>query len=258
MAAPGYVVLVLAGTRPEGDPLAVHAGVAHKALIPVGGVPMLARVLAALAAVPQVARIVVAIDRPEVLAALPPCAKPVTTLAAAAGPSASVAAALEQEGVPLLVTTADHALLESAWVTEFLQAAGEGAAASADALLALARREAVLEAAPDTQRTWLSFADGAWSGCNLFLLRSPAAIGVVRLWQQMEAERKRPLSMLRRLGITYVLRYRLGRLTLAAALERLGKLAGARLAHVALRNGRAAIDVDKPSDLELARRLAGS
>lgn len=249
--------LVLAGRRPGADPLADHAGVTHKALIEIGGMPMLARVLAALAAVPAVQRILVAIDRPELLAGLPACGKPVTAVPAAAGPSASVAAVLAEQGVPLLVTTADHALLQAAWVEELLAAAAAPGAAHADAFVALARREAVLAAVPDTQRTWLAFADGAYSGCNLFLLRTPAAAGVVRFWQQMEAGRKRPLTMLRRLGIGHVLRYRLGLLSLPQALQRLGRLTGARLAPVILSDGRAAIDVDKPADLALVRRLAG-
>lgn len=252
MSGVQYTALVLAGTRPGGDPLAAHAGVSHKALIDVGGQPMLARVLAALDAAPEVARIVVAIDRPEVLAQMPACSKPVTSMPTATGPSASVMAALEREGTPLLVTTADHALLQPEWVREFLAApAGE-----ADALVALARRESVLAAVPDTQRTWLRFSDDSYSGCNLFLLRKPAAMGVVRLWQQMEAERKKPLSLLARLGIGHVLRYRLGWLSLAQALSRLGDLAGkACVRPVILADGRAAIDVDKPADLALVRRM---
>lgn len=248
-----HTALVLAGTRPGGDPLATHAGVSHKALIDVGGEPMLLRVLRALAAAPSIARIVVAIDRADVLAGFPDPGKEVTLLPAASGPSASVAAALEREGTPLLVTTADHALLQAAWVEELLANAARDT--TADALLGLARSEAVLAAAPGTQRTWLRFADGAYSGCNLFLLRTPATLGIVRLWQQLEAERKRPLTLLRRLGFSYALRYRFGWLSLAQALARLGKLAGARLAPVVLSDGRAAIDVDKPQDLELVREL---
>lgn len=251
--APPYTALVLAGTRPGGDPLAQYAGVSHKALIQVGGEPMLLRVLRALAASAAVARIVVAIDRADVLAGLPNPGKQVVLLPAASGPSASVAAALESEGTPLLVTTADHALLQSAWVDEFVAAAV--ANPTADALVAVARSEAVLAAAPGTVRTWLRFSDGAYSGCNLFLLRTPASLGVVRLWQELEAERKRPLTLVRRLGLSYVLRYRLGRLALPQALARLGSLAGARLAPVVLADGRAAIDVDKPSDLDLVRGL---
>lgn len=253
--SPPYTALVLAGTRPGGDALADYAGVSHKALIEVGGTPMLLRVLRALAGSAHVARMLVAIDRAEVLSGFPDVGKPVTAVPAASGPSASVASVLQREEMPLLVTTADHALLQTAWVDEFV--AATEANREADAFVGLARSEAVLAVAPDTRRTWLKFSDGAFSGCNLFLLRSPAALGVVRLWQELEADRKRPLALLGRLGFARVLRYRLGWLGLPQALAQLGRLAGARLAPVVLADGRAAIDVDKPEDLDLARRLAG-
>lgn len=249
--------LVLAGTRGGGDPLAAYAGVSHKALIEVGGRTMIERVVAAVAALPEVARIVVAIERPELLrdlAALQPpaCAKPITTMATASGPSATVAAALAALGTPLLVTTADHALLQTSWLSEFLT----GCPADADVVVALGRRAAVEAAAPHTRRTWLRFADGDYSGCNLFLMARPAAVGAARLWCEMERDRKAPLRMMRRLGWTMALRYRLGRLTLAAAMSRLGEMAGgARLAVVELSDGRAAIDVDKPEDLDLVRQM---
>lgn len=250
--------LVLAGTRPGGDPLADDAGVSHKALIEVGGRTMIERVVGALAALPQIGRIVIAIDRSDVLAPLdglrvPACTKNVATMPAAAGPSASVAAALRQEGTPLLVTTADHALLRPEWVSRFLEACP----AEIDVVVALARKQAVLAAVPDTQRTYLRFADGEYSGCNLFLLQRPAAADVVDLWQQLEAGRKHPVRMMLRLGISFALRYRLGWLRLDQALARLGQLAGARVGFVELLDGRAAIDVDKPADLDLVRRLVG-
>nr|WP_217703918.1 NTP transferase domain-containing protein [Schlegelella koreensis] len=250
--------LVLAATRPGGDPLAAAAGVSHKALIEVGGRTMIERVVGALAAVAAVARIVVVIERPELLrglAGVEGCGKPVTTRAPEAGPSASVAAALAAEGVPLLVTTADHALLQSRWIDEFLAACPP----EADLAAALARRDAVEAAAPATRRTWLRMADGDFSGCNLFLLARPAAAGAIAFWGELERERKRPLRMVRRLGWTFALRYLLGRLSLPAAAARLGQLGGgARLAVVSLADGRAAIDVDKMDDLDLVRRLVAA
>jgi len=248
--------LVLAGSRAGGDPLAAYAGVSHKALIDIGGRAMIEHVVAALAASARVTRIVICIDRPEILEPLtglraPACGKPVATMRAASGPSASVAAAMRQEGTPLLVVTGDHPLLRPVWIDAFLAACP----AQADVVGALAREAAVRAAAPDTRRTWLAFSDGTFSGCNLFLMRRPAARGAVELWQQLEAGRKKPLRMLRRLGIGYALRYRFGRLRLDAALARLGALSGARLDWVELADGRAAIDVDKPEDLELVRRL---
>lgn len=254
--------LVLAGTRAGGDPLAEYAGVSHKALIEVGGRTMVERVVEALAALAEIERIVVAIERPELLAGLaglapPRCAKPLETMPTEpGGPSATVAAALRVLGVPLLVTTADNALLETAWLSEFLAAIP----AEVDLAAALARRDAVEAAAPDTRRTWLRFADGDHSGCNLFLLARPKAANAIAFWQTLEGERKRPLRMVRRLGWTFALRYALGRLSMAAAAARLGELAGggARFAIVALRDGRAAIDVDKPDDLDLVRRLVAA
>lgn len=248
--------VVLAGSRAGGDPLADYAGVSHKALIEVGGRAMTERVVGALAEVDEIARIVIVIERPEILDALPALrdaarGKELLTLPAAAGPSASVAVALEREGTPLLVTTADHALLRAEWVREFLSACPP----AADAIVALARRAAVMKAVPDTQRTWLRFSNGDFSGCNLFLLRSPAASGVVKLWQLIEAERKRPMRMIRRLGFGYALAYLAHRLSLDAALARLGALSGSRIGYAELRDGRAAIDVDKPADLDLVRRL---
>ncbi|MCC2658528.1 MAG: hypothetical protein K0Q76_3636 [Panacagrimonas sp.] len=248
--------LVLAGSRAGGDPLAAHAGVSHKTLIDIGGRTMIERVIAALAASPSVARIVICIERPEVLADLPglrapDCAKPIETMPAAAGPSASVAAALERLGTPLLIVTGDHPLLRPGWIESFLM----DAPVDADVAVALSRREAVLAAVPDTQRTWLRFSDDWYSGCNVFLMRGAAARGVVGLWQRIEAERKRPVRMIVRLGVLYALRYLTGRLSLADALKRLGQLSGARLAWVDIADGRAAVDVDKPADLTLVRRL---
>jgi hypothetical protein len=171
------------------------------------------------------------------------------------GPSATVAAALRALGVPLLVTTADNALLETAWLSEFLAAIP----AEVDLAAALARRDAV-EAPHPTPAHLAALcrrrpfrlqpvpAGAAGGGERDRLLadprgraQAPAAHGAPPRLDLRRALRPRPLSM-------------------AAAAARLGELAGggARFAIVALRDGRAAIDVDKPDDLDLVRRLVAA
>src|SRR3546814_6960591 len=119
----------------------------------------------------------------------------------------------------------------------------------------LARREAIEAAAPATRRTYLRFADGDWSGCNLFHFASPRAAAAIDLWRHVEADRKRPWRIVRRLGPGLLFRYLVRRLTLADAVAHLGRRAGVS-AHVgAEEDGRAAIDVDKPDDLDLVRQL---
>ncbi|AZV40415.1 nucleotidyltransferase family protein [Komagataeibacter xylinus] len=247
-------VLILAGSRPgRPDPMAQAAGISHKALLPVGGSPMISRVITALQSVEAIGKIAICIERPEVLAGIVP--DNVTFIPPASGPSSSVMKALDTLGTPLLVTTADHALLEPAWVRSFVQKAQES---GADVVAGIAMERDILRDVPGTKRTMIRLADGAFSGCNMFLFRTPAAAGVIRLWQKLEADRKNPLKMARTLGLGILLRFVLRRLTRADVCRRIGQLSHARVAMIELPNGRAAVDVDKPADLELVTHLLAS
>lgn len=243
-----FNALVLAGSRGGADPVAVHAGVTDKALIQVAGETMLAHVVAALKAA-GAARIAVSASSPAV--AEHAATLGVETLTAAPGPSLSTREGLDALGPPLLVTTADHALLRPEWVLDFLSQAGTGG----DVVALLARRDTIEAVVPETRRTYLRFADGDWSGCNLFYLATPAAAAAIDLWREIEANRKRPWRIVRRLGPGALLRYLSGRLTLGDAVARLGRLAGITAAVAVSADGRAAIDVDKPADLDLVRRM---
>ena len=74
-ADPPFTALVLAGSRGAGDPVARAAGVAHKCLVPVAGVPMAVRVVETLAACPSVGRIALALEDPALLDDLPGCGR---------------------------------------------------------------------------------------------------------------------------------------------------------------------------------------
>lgn len=241
--------VVLAGSRPGApDPVAVAEGVSHKALIDVDGTPMLVRVVNALRDAGCSTIAVVANDPIVIsLAADLKC----EVIPAEDGPSASVAAAFARLGAPMLVTTADHALLRPEWVQDFVADTPSGA----DVSVLLARRETVEAALPGSRRTWLKLADGDWSGCNLFLLASPAASAALATWSAVEADRKRPWRIAARLGAGTLIRFALGRLSLTDALDGLGQRIGLVARPVAARDGLAAVDVDKMSDLVQVRQL---
>lgn len=243
--------LVLAGSRPgAADPVADAEGVPHKALATVAGQTLLERVVRSLKEA-GIAQVAVSANHPAVEAEARRLGA--VLLPTAQGPSESVALAFERFGAPLLVTTADHALLDAGWVRGMIAATPDGV----DVSLMLARRELVERAAPGTRRTWLRFADGQWSGCNLFLLATPGASQAIAAWKQVEADRKRPWRIARRLGIGTLWSYWRGKLTLAEAVARLGRNLGVSAALVPASDGRAAIDVDTPADLALVRELAG-
>lgn len=245
----GFKALVLAGSRGGADPVAAYGGASHKALIRLDGETLLARVVASLRAA-GAERVAVVSSHPDVRAEIARLGA--EALDEAAGPSLSVRTGAEALGTPLVVTTADHALLEAEWVRRFLA----DAPADADVAVLVAARATVEAAAPGTKRTWLKLADGHWSGCNLFWLANDRALAVIDLWRRVEAERKRPWRMAGILGPGMLLRYVSGRLSLRGAATRLGQLAGVRAAVVETSYGLASVDVDKPADLDLVREIA--
>lgn len=258
-AAPAFTALVLAGSRGPDDPVARHAGVAHKCLAPVAGVPMVVRVVLALAASPSVGRIALALEEPAIVGDLP-ALRPLlgggrlTTLATAATPSLSVLRALDAlpGPLPLLVVTGDHALLSPEIVEHFCAAAS---ATGAELAAGLTSAAVLLGAYPGTQRTFLRFRDDRYSGANLYAILTEPGRHAVVFWRRVEQERKRPWRLVRAFGWRSLLAYLLGRLTLDAAMERASRVIGARVAAVALPFAEAAIDVDKPADLELVERI---
>jgi CTP:molybdopterin cytidylyltransferase MocA len=258
--APGAEIaaIVLAGSRSDRDPVAEAAHVTHKALAPVAGRAMLSRVIDALQALPAVCQIVVVAPSSREFEALPGMAEALADgrllrLDPASGPAGSVAAALEKLDTerPVLVTTADHPLLSVAMLEQFLQAAPRDAVAC----VAVAEETLVREAHPDAVRTFYRFAGEAVSGCNLFLLRGREARKAVAFWQSIEGARKRPWRIVGAVGPGALAAFCLGRLSLDAALHRLSRHIGVPVTCVRLPFAEAAIDVDRPEDLELVERI---
>ena len=258
MSEQKFAALVLAGSRTEGDPVARHAGMVSKAVVPVGGTPMLARVLIAIDGSLSIDRVTVvglaeAALRDEIL--FKHIERSGARLEAGGdSPAASVERALTtiDPGKPVLITTADHALLSPRIVDDFLDAADT---ADTDVVIGLVRYEKVLSVCPGTRRTVTRLRDGAFCGCNLFALRTPRGRRAVDFFTRLEQHRKHPARIARTLGVVTLLRFLFRRLTLAQAMARLSSLTGARVGAVLLPYGEAAIDVDKPDDLIVAEAL---
>ena len=249
---PAMTALVLAGTRPgKPDPVAIAGGVSHKALLPIDGVPMVVRVVNALRAVPAIGRIVVCLEDPAVLAGLLP-ADVLVVPSRPEGPSASVLDGLERFGTPLLVTTADNALLQPQWVEELLH----NCAAQTDIAVGVATQDAIQRSVPQTRRTYIRLTDMVFSGCNLFYFKTPVSARVAELWRTVEKNRKHPLRVAWTLGLGILLRALMGRLSTQALYARIHALTSARAELLPLSDGRAAVDVDKEADIVLAEKLA--
>jgi GTP:adenosylcobinamide-phosphate guanylyltransferase len=173
-----------------------------------------------------------------------------------ATPSTSAHHVMQQlpEKTPVLLTTGDHALLSSQVVDYFcLQAM----ASACDVVAAVTRHEEVSTAYPETHRTSYRFKDGAYCSCNLFAFLTPQARAAALFWRQVENQRKNPLLVVRAFGWISVMRYLLGGITLAGAIDSVSRRLGFKAGFVVLPFPEAAIDVDSVRDWHVARRIAG-
>ena len=256
--APLVTALVLAGSRRgESDPVARYRQAAAKCLVEAGGVPMLVRVVRALAASPRISAILVSGDDEALLDRLPELAPLLASgrlqaLASAPSLSNSVAAAFALAGPPTLVTTADHALLDPTMLDHFL-ATADGV--SADIAVALASATVITAAYPASKRTYIRFRDDGYSGANLFLLRTSAAARGIEFWRRIERDRKAPWRLARAFGPVLLGAYLLRIATLHQAMRLISRRLGIEVAAVAMPMAEASIDVDKPADLDLVEDI---
>jgi HAD superfamily hydrolase (TIGR01490 family) len=254
--AGGWTAIVLAGSRAEQDPLAAEFGLPLKALVPVAGAPMISHVVRTLVESPSVARVVIIAQQPEQL----DCADlrsrsgrcPVRLEAGRDGIAESLMmlAGTKAAPWPVLVTTADHPLLTPDMVEHFL-ARSEGS----DVSLGVVARELLSARYPRSRRTWLRFRAGAYTGANLFTVRTPGSVEALRILARAEASRKDQLRLLWHFGPALALGALIRTMSLQQFVARVGRRLGLKPAVVVLPFPEAGIDVDSAEDRRFADRL---
>jgi GTP:adenosylcobinamide-phosphate guanylyltransferase len=243
--------IVLAGQRPGSDPLAAQFGTDLKALVPVAGEPMVRRPVRALLESPGVARVMVLGQQPE------PLAKAVSDLGAQVRESRGTIAetildlcADPATPWPLLVTTADHALLDTAMVAQFLDGSK-----GADVAVGVVERSLLERRLPQTKRTWIAVGRESVTGANLFMLASPKAAKAVELWRSVEQDRKKAWRLVALLGPFWLGMAMMRMVGLDDLAARLGARLGLRIRAVRLSNPLAGVDVDSVADHKLVEAI---
>jgi CTP:molybdopterin cytidylyltransferase MocA len=259
-----FIALVLAADRAANDPVAGKTGVACKAIAPICGTPMIIRVLDALEASDMVKTIVILGPPASILPDCPEledrikCGR-VIWLPNLDSPSRSANSGLEQidQDAPVLLTTADHALLTPSIVQYFLS---KSLTAHSDATVGVVKHEDVAAAFPGVKRTVIRLQDGGVCGCNLYAFLNHRGRGLVSFWQRAEELRKRPwLLISRTFGFMTVLSYLLGILTVDKGLKAVLAKTGIKVRPVFLPYPQAGVDVDKVEDMLLVESvLAGA
>jgi GTP:adenosylcobinamide-phosphate guanylyltransferase len=247
-----YTAVVLAGSRPGRDVFAEQFGTDLKALIAVAGEPMVRRPVRALLASRRIGQVIVLSQAPDRIVNVVP-ADPRIAYRESRGTIAETMLGLLDDATiqwPLLVTTADHALLDPATIDEFAHGAS-----GADIAIGVVERANLLQRLPETERTWLKFRGGAYTGANLFALKSPAVRPAIELWRSVEQDRKKAWRVMSLLGPAVLLCVALRLVSLDEVLAQLGGRLGLALKAVRLSNPLAGVDVDKPADHSLVEAI---
>jgi hypothetical protein len=148
------------------------------------------------------------------------------------------------------VTTADHVLLDAGMIDEFCDL-GE----VADIAIAVVERDNLMKRLPKSQRTWVHFRSGAYSGANMFLLSGKRVLPALELWRSVEQDRKKGWALLLAFGPLNLLGALLRLRTIHQTLDSIGRRIGATVEAVDLSDPLAAVDVDKLSDHDLVEEL---
>lgn len=247
-----WTAVVLAGSRPGRDAFAEQFGTELKALIPVAGEPMVLRPIRALLASRGIDRILVLSQAPERIADVLPNDPRIEVRVSQGTISETMLGLIADKKVqwPLLVTTADHALLDPETVEEFCRQSG-----AADIGIGVVERARLLKRLPATRRTWIRLRGGAYTGANLFALRSPVVAPAVELWRSVEQDRKKAWRVISVLGPAMLMSAALRLVSLDEVLAQLGGRLALSVKALRLSNPLAGVDVDKVEDHALAEAI---
>jgi len=253
---PGFRLIVLAGQRRGGvDGLAERFGQSHRSLVPIAGRPLIAHVLRTAMAHPGVAGIAISIEEEafdavwDVLTRLPGRGA-VRLVPARDSLADSVRDAARGWDGPLIVTTADHALLGA----ETMDAIS-GALAKADLAVALSPRRCVEAVHPAAPRRYISLREGDFAVCDIYGLAGPHALRAADVFRA-EGGFDRVRSRVRRAaGWLAWLMMRLRILALTQAVRLASRRLRLSVAPVLVEDGTQAIDVGDDASYAIVRDI---
>jgi GTP:adenosylcobinamide-phosphate guanylyltransferase len=247
------IAVVLAGGGPDAVS-AMKRDAPNKAFVPVGGVPLVARVIAALRTSSEVSRII---------AVAPPAAFESEALAGAderrpAGMRIVESLAAGLAGAPpdgqVLVVASDLPVLTGAAVDAFVAAARER---DLDIAYAIVQSNVSFAQFPRVRHTWARMLDGRFCGGGLFIVRPRMLDALRTILDDIGAARKSPLRLASIFGWDIVPAFALGWLPIAKAEERASTILRARLGAIRCSHAEVAVNVDTPADLSIANGLVG-
>jgi hypothetical protein len=152
----------------------------------------------------------------------------------------------------LLIVTGDLPFLTTEAVDYFLETClrGEG-----DLFYPIVKKEINEQRYPGVHRTYVNLKDGTFTGGNIFVLDPTIIERTLPVAEKLVKYRKKPIRLAACIGWSVLIRYLIGMLSLENAEKAVSKMVGVKGTAIVSPYPEIGIDVDKYSDLELARKL---
>lgn len=242
---------MLAG-GPLDDVARLQPGAPNKAFVDIAGRTLVGRVLSALRGSAAVGRIVVV---------APPSERdhPDLRLADELRPDGARITESLRNGLDgfapdacVLIAASDLPVLTVPAVDDFI---GRLRALDADVVYGCVERGVHMRRYPDVPHTWARMRDGTFCGGGVFSIKPRAMPFLERFIEQLGAARKHPFKLASFFGWDMLASFALGRLSIARAEARASKILGAPVRALVSPYPETCVNVDRVSDVALARRL---
>lgn len=249
-----FDAIILAGSSQAGA-LKEYSQVENEALIPIGEKLMVQYVINALREVTAINKIVVVGPVQE----LQPLYQEDTRIILAEQGDTQINTLLNglkalrpNPDQMIVVATSDIPLLSSEAVEDLLQQCGER---EGDLFYPIVPKEINEERFPGVRRTYIHLRDGIFTGGNLFLVKASIIEPCAAKADELVRLRKSPLALSRQIGLMFIIKYLLQCLSLRETEIKFSRLLGITGFGIISQYPEIGIDVDKPGDLELVRRI---
>ena len=242
-------VAIIAGGATAGTALE-GADARLKALIDIGGEPMVALVVRAARSAPSVGRVLVL--GPQALGEA--VAAEGAELRTPSGDSflanLQLAAETLRDHAVIVVSSCDIPLVTAEGFEDLIQ---KGLSSGTEFCYSIVREAAVRKHFPQGQRTVVRLRDGEFTGGNVVLVTPEFLERESALIERTFEARKSKLQLLRILGLPFVVRFLLGQLTIEILERRASDILKCSAKAIVSEDPGLAFDVDKMSDLEAVR-----
>ncbi len=152
----------------------------------------------------------------------------------------------------ILVVTGDIPLITSKIIDDFLSRCSQE---EADIIYPLVKKPLNEHKFPGVKRTYVYLKEGVVTGGNIILINPQIVPRNAQKAEDLVLLRKSPLRLAKYIGFRYIFKYLLRNLSLKEAEARVNELFQIKGKAIIVPYPEIGIDVDKPSDLELVRKV---